>query len=128
MTAQKEQYLIETYPKVFPSKDIRGNPMKSCLAWGFECGDGWFGLIERCIKALHELPDPPKLAQVKEKFGTLRVYIDGGSDEAYGIIQKAEAESEITCEECGKEGKLYSTGWWSVKCDDCRKRQEEPSG
>lgn len=59
-----------------------------------------------------------EVVQVKEKFGTLRFYTDVGDDYIYGAIAMAESMSAVTCETCGKPGKLYTYGWWHVACDE----------
>jgi hypothetical protein len=56
-------------------------------------------------------------AQVKEKFGGLRFYIDGGDDEIHAYIQMAEAIADVTCEECGAPGKKQPGGWIVTLCD-----------
>ncbi len=55
--------------------------------------------------------------QVKEKFGGLRFYCDGGDDFTEGLIQMAEIMSERTCEDCGNKGKLYKQGWHKTLCE-----------
>lgn len=55
--------------------------------------------------------------QVKEKFGTLRFYYDGGDDYIRGIVSMAESMSAVTCEECGVPGKQRGGGWIQTLCD-----------
>ena len=64
---------------------------ESCLARGFECGDGWEPLIRRLCGDLRKIgPEADfRVAQVKEKFGGLRFYCDGGTDELYDRIALA---------------------------------------
>ena len=92
--------------------------------------DGWriaFG-EDFCadIQAIYEtLPETTKQlfypAQIKEKFGALRVYwnvaVDGMSD----VIRKYEEKSHGICVNCGKPATLISTGWICPWCDDCAK-------
>jgi hypothetical protein len=59
-----------------------------------------------------------EVTQVKEKFGTLRFYTSLGDDYIYGAIAMAESMSAVTCETCGKPGKLFTYGWWHVACDE----------
>jgi len=33
------------------------------------------------------------------------------------LINEAEKLTEVTCEVCGEAGKLYTDGWYSVRCD-----------
>ncbi len=55
-------------------------------------------------------------AQVKEKFGGLRFYVDGGDHYIYGAIQMAENMSFRVCEECGAPGKTEGPGWIRTLC------------
>jgi hypothetical protein len=61
----------------------------------------------------------PVASQVKEKFGGLRFYVHGATEEQYDIIHHAEAMSYYVCEECGtmKTARLYSFGWNRTLCD-----------
>jgi hypothetical protein len=56
--------------------------------------------------------------QVKEKFGTLRFYTEGGDDYTDGVGAMAEAMSATTCEVCGKLGKLNDEGWIQCRCEE----------
>tara|TARA_B100001093_G_C26676545_1_gene948541 strand:- start:334 stop:732 length:399 start_codon:yes stop_codon:yes gene_type:complete len=64
-----------------------------------------------------------KVAQVKTKFGGLRFYIDGPSDDfIYGAIWKAELECAKICSNCGSYGKeKLNTGRWNAGCVQCPK-------
>ncbi len=59
----------------------------------------------------------PELVQVKEKFGGLRFYADGGSSELQAQIELAEAMSYRTCETCGAPGVPRRGGWIRTLCD-----------
>jgi hypothetical protein len=61
--------------------------------------------------------DLPAIAQVKEKFGGLRFYVYGGTEEHRNFIRFAEAMSFRTCEQCGAPGETRSTGWTKTLCD-----------
>lgn len=64
-------------------------------------------------KAIKRLP---LIVQVKEKFGALRVYLEGGTNTPRGIAEMAEKMSETTCEVCGNKGELYTIGWYKTLC------------
>lgn len=96
------------------------------MVFGFECGDGWFELIKKLCEKLKALDLKDfKVLQVKEKFGGLRFYVNGielnKADEAYRLIDEAEAKSLTVCEECSKPGKPNEMGWINTLCDSCRK-------
>jgi hypothetical protein len=122
MTKDHTRHLFEKYPLLYrgATKPIT----QSLMAFGFECGDGWFRLIDGLSEKLERLnaehPDSPTEAvQVKEKFASLRFYVDGATDEAYKLIDAAERESETTCETCGKPGTVRGQGWIKCCCDEC---------
>lgn len=88
-----------------------------------ECGDGWYDLIENACNLIgHYLfynKNVPKVkaTQIKEKFGVLRFYVDGGDSYTEGIIRMAETYSHHVCEECGEKGKTRSGTWLRTLCD-----------
>ena len=71
------------------------------------------------------VPDIPEFlceaTQVKEKFGSLRFYYNGGDEYIMGLVSMAEGISSHTCEECAAEGTQNDTGWIHTLCDPCRK-------
>lgn len=115
--------LPTTYPRVFSSGP---------LPWGFEHGDGWYGLIEALCARINKIleSDPGasmQVKQVKEKFGTLRFYyrLHDASDEMAQrmrhIVALAEKASGRICEQCGSRASVEANaGWWSTLCPSCR--------
>jgi hypothetical protein len=125
MKDEDEKYFLETYPNLYRQHKL---PMtQTCLCWGFNCGSGWRTIIDNLSKKITELDPDVQASQVKEKFGGLRFYIDGGSDEVHKLIEKAEEESYKTCEKCGtKENvSVTKTGWIITLCDKCRKERNK---
>ena len=59
----------------------------------------------------------PKIQQVKEKFGTLRFYVNSADDVTRALIDMAESLSTITCEVCGNRGTMRKGGWLRVLCN-----------
>lgn len=70
--------------------------------------------------AARENPDGPYVGTVKEKFGTLRVYVHGiaGNEAAAAAVREAEEESARTCEVCGRPGAVRPFPWRQTLCDD----------
>ncbi len=64
-------------------------------------------------------------SQVKEKFGTLRFYYDGGDDYIRGLVSMTEWASANICEVCGERGKLRGTGWLYVSCNEHAKEEDK---
>jgi hypothetical protein len=79
--------------------------------------------IERAEEAMkNDIDITPKLnwieiQQIKEKFGGLRFYYDGGDDEISGMVRMAEAWADRSCETCGDRGQRRSGGWIRTLCD-----------
>ena len=62
--------------------------------------------------------------QIKEKFGTLRFYHDGGDSFCDGVVLMAEVMSGCTCEDCGAPGRIGGKNWLATLCDPCRFQRE----
>lgn len=58
-----------------------------------------------------------KVEQIKEKFGGLRFYYQGGNDEISGMVRMSEIWAGRTCETCGNKGERRSGGWIRTLCD-----------
>ncbi len=125
MREELDKLLCEKYPKMLVN---RNKPMtETCMCWGFECGDGWFNILNQLMgniqhhidwKEKQGKPVPQvTLDQVKEKFGTLRFYYTGGDEYISGLVSMAEAMSGVTCEECGNTGERHGGGWVRTLCD-----------
>ena len=182
MKQELDKLLCERYPKMMVN---RNKPMKeTCMCWGFECGDGWFNILNQLMsqiqhhidwkekqragaikynemaaqakagnfdlfeetmkalpndeykeKRLAEIvagdfrPVPESipqvtLDQVKEKFGTLRFYYQGGDDYISGMVSLAESMTAVTCENCGNPGSCRGGGWVHTYCTPCEEARE----
>jgi hypothetical protein len=68
------------------------------------------------------------VAQVKEKFGGLRFYYEGGDDYIAGLVEMAEIWAENTCEVCGEHGNLRGDlSWIRTLCDEHYEEHKEKS-
>lgn len=65
------------------------------------------------------------IVQVKEKFGTLRLYHDGGDSYVFGVVDAAENMSSFTCEVCGNLGTMNSSGWIKCLCETHREERNK---
>ena len=165
MEPELENELIRKYPRLFRQHSL---PItESCLAWGLECGKGWYPIIEEACSKLQKLLDSGKyemieFAQIKQKFATLRLYYDvkgpptpwwarvcwwlnhhlgrwkltrklsykfnnlaWRSDPVNRITSEAEWKSAVTCEVCGKPGKLRGRYWVYTACEEHTREQDK---
>lgn len=135
MKIELQQQLFGRYPLVLRTTS-RTAPL---AAWGIECGDGWFQILEVLLGQFEAYAQArlasgiarsqlPYAAQVKEKMGTLRVYIRMRErvSELDLALDQAEAASYSTCESCGAPGVGRNEGGWlRVSCDACEARPRD---
>lgn len=167
MSPELEQKLIEKYPILFRDKDK--SPRESLMCFGCEFSNGWYKIFDDLCAYLtrltkHEiflrLKDEFKteenkgyiyvhyptvsFTQVKEKYGTMRVYWIGNGIENYDELKEKvhdlnDLESQVkryydrvehaidfteflsskVCEECAEPGKIYTNGWYMTRCKKC---------
>jgi hypothetical protein len=141
MAEQESKYniLASKYPELIGNSHFGG----------FCVGEGWFNIIDRlCGMIYHQVKqhnddvayrmskvipgtvvehddddyimwEMPKIRQVKEKFGTLRFYMDTNIKRFRHYVDFAEVMSAVTCDECGAPGSVRnSTSWVHVMCDE----------
>jgi hypothetical protein len=132
MKQELDKLLCEKYPKMMVN---RNKDMKeTCMCWGFECGDGWFNILDQLMGNIQhhidwknkkeEIIPQVTLDQIKEKFGTLRFYYTGGDDVIGGMVRMAESMSGVTCEGCGNVGERRGGGWVHTYCTPCEEQRE----
>lgn len=140
MKEEFDKILVEKYPKIF--KDRNGDPKSTLMCFGFGHGDGWFQIIDSLCgniqqytdwnnnnfaKGYEQYKEVKQLVavQVKEKFGGLRFYYEGGDEHIHGMVRMAESWASVTCEVCGKPGQLRSGGWIKTLCDEHEEERQQ---
>ena len=113
------------------SKLIKPDPTlkNNLMAFGYECDKGWWPLIDECIEELEKEVNKGKLKaivilQVKEKFGGLRVYLSGETEDISRIVRRYEILADHVCEVCGEfwtAKNRVKGGWYKVLCSKCAK-------
>lgn len=92
--------------------------------------DGWAHIVADALTSIAEIEAASGLlasvAQVKEKFGGLRLYVRARDETTEGqhfaaqlqeIVAAAEQRAARTCQKCGAPGELRSAGgWWGTTC------------
>jgi len=103
--------------------------------FGIECGKGWYPLIQPVVDYIDEYNSTResdkqiRITQVKEKYGTLRIYTNFYTPELQELIDNAELESEKVCEFCGSREHLGTTlEWYITICYDCMKARVNRRG
>jgi hypothetical protein len=63
MNRHLDEYLCKKYPKIFLD---RHKPMnETAMCWGFECGNGWFFLIDQLCASIQNHIDNPQYIEPK---------------------------------------------------------------
>jgi len=130
MSPEKTKLLVEKYPTIFMRiADPDSNDKTPLAMFYIECNDGWFDLIDMLCEKIQRRVEWKKIepvicAQVKEKFGTLRFYVDGGDEITDAYISFAEDLSGRICETCGNPGKMRGKGWLYTACDEHTKPED----
>jgi len=111
------QRLEEQFPKMF------SEPYGEVAV-----GEGWWPIVESlCSQIQHHIDWRTKYGnivpqvvvhQIKEKFGGLRFYYDGGDEQVRGMVSMAESWASNTCEICGVPSTKQTTGWIKNVCDE----------
>jgi hypothetical protein len=112
------------YPKMFENK-----------YGGFAVGAGWYPILEALCANIQSHIDwrakqgnaVPQVVveQIKEKFGGLRFYYQGGDEQVHGMVRMAEAWAANCCEECCAPGIRRSGGWIRTLCDKHEAEHQE---
>jgi len=80
-------------------------------------GHGWYGLVDELFDLAEK--ENFQVTQVKEKYGSLRIYADFLNEEQDKILSDLERRSANMCEICGKAGEMISRGGWlKTRCKD----------
>ena len=139
MKQELDELLCQKYPKMMVNRNK--DMTETCMCWGFDCGDGWYNILDQLMgniqhhidwnnknfeKGYAQYKQVPQvtLDQVKEKFGTLRFYYTGGDDVIDGMVRMAESMSGVICEECGNQGERKGGGWVRTICEPCEEKRD----
>jgi hypothetical protein len=124
--------LVRAHAKFFDDIRIvegRDGQVLTCMGWP-SVGVGWQDILVRLFARMESAiaPEPAAtitILQIKEKFGTLRIYVatqnmSEAMLEAVGdAIDLAETRSAFVCETCGRRGHLWlNAGWYLTACHE----------
>jgi len=127
MKRKLDEALVRDFPLTFARNENGREPWSM---FGFECEDGWESSIRKTAEKLEPLiraakeKDPEgyeagyyRTSQLKEKYGTGRWYLSGGTDEMQNLVEAWEEETCSICMFCGKPGVLRGGGWLYTACE-----------
>ncbi len=111
------------YPKLF-ARAFLESPTPTPIAAGFECGEGWWPIIEDLCIYLTDQRIPLRFYQIKQERGGLCLdyaYTEKVHRETeelvFDAVDRALTRSSHTCEQCGAPGSRQSiSGQTIVVC------------
>jgi hypothetical protein len=125
MSPDLDRALCDRYPLIFA--DRHAPESQTAMCQGFDCEDGWYFLVDVLCRELQWMTDhaeaPQVIAlQVKQKFGGLRFYVRGASEDQRAMIRLAHALSLRMCEICGTPVQLDEgpKAGWATRCAEHR--------
>jgi hypothetical protein len=123
-------YTEEQYNEFAKKMEAKHPAMFENKYGGFAVGAGWWPIIESLCANIQSHTDwwntnrkdrpiveQVVVEQIKEKFGGLRFYYQGGDDTIAGMVLMAESWADHSCEECGAPGTRRHGGWVRTLCD-----------
>lgn len=107
----KRDDLIEEHPAVFDASLYT------------DVGIGWLGLVRDFVTEARPHDPSLEVIELKEKWGSLRIWTDTPVLQAKLARGKAEVKSATVCEVCGEPGYVRRPppgrmAWWRCRCDE----------
>ena len=120
--------LTNRYPYLLPRR-LTDNKVPSDYDYEYVLGEGslpsgWFPLFLQCCEdILGPLKDDGdehrfRFLQIKEKYGSMRLYNNGASGKVLGILDKYEFLSQQVCTVCGKPATVMTSGYICPYCSE----------
>lgn len=103
--------------------------------FGFEFQNGWLPMVYELFGLLDDLQCASghaiTISQIKEKFGSLRIYLncsDDISEDVRILTALFSSLSARTCDICGASGKIdLHDGYWCPRCENHKKSEDRAS-
>lgn len=129
---QWRKAMVEQYPYLLPRDYITDEPFANFgytyVVGELDLPEGWFDLFLQCCEDIKEplakadRLDRFRFIQIKEKWGSMRLYAKGATEEVLNILHKYEFLSQQVCCVCG-EPAAYQT--LSYICPFCSEHIDE---
>ena len=77
MKQELDEYLCKVFPKMMVNRNK--NMKETCMCWGFECGDGWFQILNQLMGNIqHHIDWKVRQREVAIKFNTMAEQLKAG--------------------------------------------------
>lgn len=128
-TPEQNKKLIEIYPYLLPrnlwTDKVPENYDYSYIRGHYELPEGWLRLFFLYCKAIRPILvadnylEGFRFSQVKEKYGSMRLYNFGYPRGMENLEFLYSGYSEFVCQRCGRMAKYSTIGWVEQLCENC---------
>jgi len=88
MKQELDKLLCEKYPKMMVNRNK--NMQETCMCWGFECGDGWFNILDQLMGSIqHHIDWKEKQRNWAIKYNEMATQAKAGNFELFEEDMKA---------------------------------------
>ena len=106
MKQELDEYLCKVYPKMMVNRNK--HMQETCMCWGFECGDGWFQILNQLMGNIqHHIDWRKRQREVAIKYNEMAVAGKSGNAELF---------ADLVAREYGSEG--YDAEYIRRRCEE----------
>jgi hypothetical protein len=93
MKLELDKLLCEKYPKMMVNRNK--NMQETCMCWGFECGDGWFNILDQLMGNIqHHIDWKEKQRIGAMKYNEMATQAKAGNFELFEETTKAQPNDQ----------------------------------
>jgi len=87
MKQELDEYLCKVYPKMMVNRNL--HMTETCMCWGFECGDGWFQILNQLMGNIqHHIDWKERQREVAIKFRKIAEQLKAGDSTLFDESMK----------------------------------------
>jgi hypothetical protein len=93
MKQELDALLCERYPKMMVNRNK--DMQETCMCWGFECGDGWFNILDQLMSSIqHHIDWREKQRKWAIEYNEMAAQAKAGNFELFEETTKAQPNDE----------------------------------
>jgi hypothetical protein len=93
MKQELDKLLCERYPKMMVNRNK--NMQETCMCWGFECGDGWFNILDQLMGSIqHHIDWKDKQRKWAMEYNEMAAQAKAGNFDLFEVSMKAVPNDE----------------------------------
>jgi hypothetical protein len=93
MKQELDKLLCEKYPKMMVNRNK--NMQETCMCWGFDCGDGWFNILDQLMGSIqHHIDWKEKQRKWAMEYNEMAAQAKAGNFDLFVETTKAQPNDE----------------------------------